>query len=48
METTEDMSTAVESLDPDALIDEIRRYLAAIDTFRREGHEPCWRDIATA
>ena len=26
----------------EALLEEIRRYLAAVDTFRREGHEPRW------
>ena len=26
----------------DRLLDEIRRYLAAVDTFRREGYEPHW------
>jgi hypothetical protein len=27
----------------DALLEEIRRYLAAVDAFRREGREPQWR-----
>jgi hypothetical protein len=22
---------------------EVRRYLAAVEAFRAEGHEPCWR-----
>ena len=26
----------------DRLLDEIRRYLAAVDAFRREGCEPRW------
>ena len=26
----------------DRLLDEIRRYLAAVDEFRREGREPRW------
>ena len=26
----------------DRLLDEIRRYLAAVDAFRREGYEPRW------
>jgi hypothetical protein len=26
------------------LIEEIERYLAAVDLFRAEGCEPCWRD----
>jgi hypothetical protein len=25
------------------LLEEIRRYLAAVDAFRREGHEPRWQ-----
>lgn len=28
--------------DVETLLAEIRRYLAAIETFRREGHEPRW------
>jgi len=31
-----------EELDPSLLIREARRYLAAVDTFRAEGHEPRW------
>jgi hypothetical protein len=27
----------------DGLIDEIARYLAAVDVFRAEGREPSWR-----
>jgi hypothetical protein len=27
----------------EALLDEIRRYLAAVDAFRRAGYEPRWR-----
>ena len=30
-------------LDVEALLREIRRYLAAVDEFRRLGHEPRWR-----
>ena len=30
-------------LDVEALLLEIRRYLAAVDEFRRLGHEPRWR-----
>ena len=30
------------TIDIEALIDEIMRYLAAIDVFRAEGCEPCW------
>jgi len=29
-------------IDVEALIGEIARYLAAVDLFRAEGHEPCW------
>jgi hypothetical protein len=32
-----------ESIDIDALVDEIRRYLAAVDAFRRAGCMPSWR-----
>ncbi|HWQ23462.1 MAG TPA: hypothetical protein VNK94_05100 [Gaiellaceae bacterium] len=42
LETTEPNAL----LDPDeldTLLDEIRRYLDAVETFRREGHEPRWR-----
>ena len=48
MHTAEDLSSAVESLDLDALIDEIGRYLAAIETFRREGYEPRWQNAFAA
>jgi hypothetical protein len=30
-------------LDIDALVDEIRRYLAAVDAFRLAGCTPLWR-----
>ena len=30
----------------DELLDEIRRYLDALDVFRREGCEPLWSDVA--
>ena len=35
-------------LDPktEGLVDEITRYLAAIDAFRAEGREPIWRPEA--
>jgi hypothetical protein len=29
--------------DIESLIQEIGRYLAAVEAFRREGHEPAWR-----
>jgi hypothetical protein len=32
-----------ELFDIDELIREIELYLAAVDTFRREGREPSWR-----
>ena len=32
-----------ETFDIDALIDEIRRYLAAVDAFRLAGCTPLWR-----
>ncbi|MFL5965970.1 MAG: hypothetical protein ACJ747_05395 [Gaiellaceae bacterium] len=32
-----------EELDVNALVDEIRRYLAAVDVFRAEGAAPRWR-----
>jgi hypothetical protein len=32
-----------ETFDIDALIDEIRRYLAAVDAFRHAGRTPSWR-----
>jgi hypothetical protein len=48
VDTAEDMSSEMESFDLDALIAEIGRYLDAIETFRREGREPCWRDVAMA
>ena len=32
-----------ETFDIDALIDEIRRYLAAVDAFRLAGRTPLWR-----
>ena len=39
------MDTKYEQTSPrvDRLLDEIRRYLAAVDAFRREGYEPRWR-----
>jgi hypothetical protein len=30
-------------IDIEALLDEIRRYLAAVDAFRAAGCEPTWR-----
>ena len=29
-------------IDTDGLLDEVRRYLAAVDVFRAEGREPRW------
>jgi hypothetical protein len=34
---------ALSAGDLEALFDEIRRYLEAVDLFRCEGHEPRWR-----
>jgi hypothetical protein len=31
-----------EALDIEALVLEIASYLAAVEVFRAEGHEPCW------
>ena len=36
------MPSTLELIDIDALLDEIERYLAAVDLFRAEGHEPHW------
>jgi hypothetical protein len=35
-----------ETFDIDALIDEIRRYLAAVDAFRAAGYSPHWLTAA--
>jgi len=32
-----------QDIDLEALLDEIRRYLAAVDAFRAAGCEPIWR-----
>jgi hypothetical protein len=32
----------IEQLDTDGLIDEVRRYLVAVEAFRAEGREPRW------
>jgi len=40
-------TSVAETLDLDELIDEIRRYLDAVDAFRREGHEPRWQEDLT-
>ena len=34
----------LEIVDGEELMREIARYLAAVETFRREGHEPRWSD----
>jgi len=44
MAATERSAGATETFDVDALMDEIRRYLAAVEAFRREGHEPRWQE----
>jgi hypothetical protein len=35
-------STEIEAPDVEALLPEIERYLAAVEVFRAEGHEPRW------
>ena len=35
------------AVDTEALIDEIERYLVAVEAFRREGCEPRWLDSRT-
>jgi hypothetical protein len=40
--TNAQASTATR-LDVEALLREIRRYLVAVDEFRRLGHEPRWQ-----
>ena len=40
MAAAQEITSLDETLDLDALIDEIRRYLDAVDAFRSEGHEP--------
>ena len=32
-----------EPIDAETLMDEVRRYLAAVDVFRAQGREPSWR-----
>ena len=34
---------AIAHIDSDELLDEVARYLAAVDAFRAEGCEPSWR-----
>lgn len=38
----------IESADIRKLMGEIDRYLAAVDLFRAEGHEPAWRSEIAA
>jgi hypothetical protein len=40
---TNTQQSASPTLDVEALLREIRRYLAAVDEFRRLGHEPRWQ-----
>jgi len=37
------MTVREQTLDVEALMAEIEDYLAAVDVFRAEGHEPRWR-----
>ena len=39
----EPLPTALGRVESEALMDEIRRYLAAVELFRREGFEPRWQ-----
>ena len=48
MAAAQDLTSLPEMLDLDALIDDIRRYLDAVDAFRREGHEPRWQEDLTS
>jgi hypothetical protein len=42
------MTTQVTAqLDTDGLIDEVRRYLVAVEAFRAEGREPRWSTEAS-
>jgi hypothetical protein len=41
--TQQAIATAPSRVELEALHDEIRRYLAAVELFRREGREPEWR-----
>lgn len=43
MTTSHDIQTTIAPEDLADLLDEIRRYLAAIEMFRHEGCEPSWR-----
>ncbi len=39
-----DLALSLDELE--SLFAEIRLYLEAVEVFRREGHEPCWRHEA--
>lgn len=43
----EPLTTALRTGELAALMDEITRYLEAVELFRREGHEPSWRREGT-
>ncbi len=38
------MAIELATLDLDTFMAEVQRYLAAVDVFRAEGHEPRWAD----
>ena len=44
MTESHDVHPALEPSELESLLDEIRLYLEAVEIFRREGHEPRWRD----
>ena len=43
MTASPDIDIVLERGALESLFEEIRRYLEAVDAFRREGHEPRWR-----
>jgi hypothetical protein len=43
MTASPDIDIALERVVLGSLFEEIRRYLEAVDAFRREGREPRWR-----
>ncbi|HSI98300.1 MAG TPA: hypothetical protein VK926_08050 [Gaiellaceae bacterium] len=43
MTDSHDIDIALDAASLESLFEEIRRYLEAVETFRREDHEPCWK-----
>ena len=43
--STETTAYEATQVDADELVDEIERYLAAVETFRAEGCEPTWAAV---